>query len=66
MDTKAYACATETVALGAHENPESGEGVALKTAIQHVSSNSYWHMVRTPALQQSASTRGSKRKVWSA
>ena len=28
-------------------------GVSLKTAIQHgVSSASYWHMARTPALQQ--------------
>jgi RNA-directed DNA polymerase len=28
-------------------------GVSLKTAIQHgTSSKSYWHMARTPALQQ--------------
>jgi len=28
-------------------------GVSLKTAIQHgVSSKSYWHMARTPAMQQ--------------
>ena len=28
-------------------------GVSLKTAIQHgVSSKSYWHMARTPAVQQ--------------
>ena len=31
-------------------------GVRLKTAIQHaVSSKSYWHMARTPALQQAMS-----------
>jgi len=31
-------------------------GVSLKTAIQHgVSSKSYWHMARTPALQQAMS-----------
>lgn len=31
-------------------------GVSLKTAIQHgVSSKSYWHMARTPALQQALS-----------
>ena len=31
-------------------------GVSLKTAIQHgVSSHSYWHMARTPALQQALS-----------
>lgn len=31
-------------------------GVSLKTAIQHgVSSRSYWHMARTPALQQALS-----------
>jgi RNA-directed DNA polymerase len=31
-------------------------GVALKTAIQHaVSSKSFWHMARTPALQQALS-----------
>ncbi len=31
-------------------------GVSLKTAIQHgVSSNSYWHMARTPAVQQAVS-----------
>ena len=31
-------------------------GVGLKTAIQHgVSSHSYWHMARTPALQQGLS-----------
>ena len=31
-------------------------GVSLKTAIQHgVSSNSFWHMARTPALQQAMS-----------
>lgn len=31
-------------------------GVALKTAIQHgVSSKSYWHMARSPALQQAMS-----------
>jgi RNA-directed DNA polymerase len=31
-------------------------GVRLKTAIQHgVSSNSYWHMARTPAMQQALS-----------
>lgn len=31
-------------------------GVSLKTAIQHgVSSQSYWHMARTPALQQALS-----------
>jgi RNA-directed DNA polymerase len=31
-------------------------GVSLKTAIQHgVSSKSYWHMARTPALQQGMS-----------
>jgi hypothetical protein len=30
--------------------------VSLKTAIQHrVSSKSYWHMARTPALQQALS-----------
>ena len=34
-------------------------GVSLKTAIQHgVSSKSYWHMARTPALQQACPTRG--------
>jgi len=31
-------------------------GVSLKTAIQHgVSSKSFWHMARTPALQQALS-----------
>ena len=31
-------------------------GVSLKTAIQHgVSSKSYWHMARTPAVQQALS-----------
>ena len=31
-------------------------GVSLKTAIQHgVSSKSYWHMARTPGLQQAMS-----------
>ena len=31
-------------------------GVSLKTAIQHgVSSKSYWHMARTPAIQQALS-----------
>ena len=31
-------------------------GVSLKTAIQHgVSSRSYWHMARTPAMQQALS-----------
>ena len=31
-------------------------GVSLQTAIQHgVSSQSYWHMARTPALQQALS-----------
>ena len=31
-------------------------GVSLKTAIQHgVSSKSYWHMARTPGLQQALS-----------
>ena len=31
-------------------------GKSLKTAIQHgVSSHSYWHMARTPALQQALS-----------
>ena len=31
-------------------------GVALKTAIQHgVSSKSYWHMARSPALQRAMS-----------
>ena len=49
----------ETVALGAHENQEFTElnlGASLKTAIQHgVSSKSYWHMARTPAMQQGIS-----------
>ncbi|MEF8717761.1 MAG: hypothetical protein V5B35_17115 [Candidatus Accumulibacter necessarius] len=33
-------------------------GVRLKTAIQHgvVSSQRYWHMARTPAVQQALST----------
>jgi hypothetical protein len=31
-------------------------GLSLKTAIQHgVSSKSYWHMARTPAVQQAVS-----------
>ena len=33
-------------------------GVSLKTAIQHgVSSKSYWHMARTPAVQQALFNR---------
>ena len=36
--------------------PASGLRVSLKTAIQHgVSSKSYWHMARTPRLQQAMS-----------
>ena len=48
---------SETVALGAHEGPAlCGLGVGLKMAIQHAaSSKSYWHMARTPAVQQALS-----------
>ena len=39
-------------------------GVSLKTAIQHgVSSKSYWHMARTPAVQQAMSNAWRKRAV---
>jgi RNA-directed DNA polymerase len=38
-------------------------GVSLKTAIQHgVSSKSYWHMARTPAMQQALSNDWLKAK----
>ena len=38
-------------------------GISLKTAIQHgVSSKSYWHMARTPAMQQALSNDWLKAK----
>ena len=38
-------------------------GVTLQTAIQHgVSSKSYWHMARTPAVQQALSNAWLKAK----
>lgn len=46
------------IAFSAEEAAEHGDlpddlGVSLKTAIQHgVSSKRYWHMARTPAMQQ--------------
>ena len=45
------------MALGTHEDSAFARpGVSLKTAIQHAaSSKSWWHMARTPALQQAVS-----------
>jgi len=53
----------ETMALAAQIKNLLALGVSLKTAIQHgVSSKSYWHMARTPAIQQALSNDWLKAK----